>query len=358
MSRTDEPALEAWVGTTLERMNDSGAAHWGLQTLKAEASFRQFYRVTGTEAALVLMRSPPALERNEAFVAIAAALTDAGVRAPEVLAHDREHGWLLLSDLGDRHFIDAYRAGDEHRCLRAALKTLGLIAPLRHPMIEPYTTARLTDELGIFTEWLVRNACDATLPDALFQPVQSWLLDNAADQDSVCVHRDFHCRNLLLVEADPSAEPDTVDTVGVLDFQDALIGPAGYDLASLLDDCYWRFDDATIDATLAQAAELARTTALAGTSADRITRRNIDLLAIQRQLKAIGIFARLYQRDNKASHLRYIVPVLERLVDLCNCYRELKSFAAWLADTLTPQARHWINAAGSEQQRGASDQLA
>jgi len=116
--------------------------------------------------------------------------------------------------------------------------------------------------------------------------------------------------------------------VGVLDFQDALRGPAGYDLASLLHDCYWTFSDSVIDSVINELADT--------------NRRAIDLLAIQRQLKAIGIFARLASRDNKTSHLPYIKPVLGNVVDLCTRYQELKSLGSWLADSVVEPAQHWV----------------
>lgn len=314
-------ATQGWSRDAINRANVSA--------LQTEASFRQFYRVAGPTSSVVLMDSPPAKERNAEFVSIATALAQAQVRVPEVLAHNESKGWLLLSDLGETHFIDQYQAGNPTRCLDAALSTLEQIAPVRHPAIEPYTLARLNDELEIFTDWLVTAACEITVPEAVFAPARDLLLANASDQGEVCVHRDFHCKNLLLVDTVDTSGETAIET-GVLDFQDALIGPNGYDLASLLHDCYWTFDDHTIDSVIDRVAG--------------VTRRSVDLLAIQRQLKAIGIFARLALRDSKTSHLRHIGPVIRSLVSLCYRYPELLALGEWLEKSLHDPALQWLAA--------------
>jgi len=322
-------ALRAWLHRTLASQGWDAAAIAAarLQPLQTEASFRQFYRVQHDNRSLVLMDSPPAKERNTEFVSIAGALAAANITVPEVLAHNEPAGWLLLSDLGQVHFIDRYQAGDHLGCLRSALITLERLAAVRHPTIEPYSLERLSDELDIFTTWLVRSACKLNLPDRLFQPVRELLLQNADNQKAVCVHRDFHCKNLLLTAPKESAAHDNPQT-GVLDFQDALIGPNGYDLASLLHDCYWQFDDHLIDSMIDKVAG--------------VSRRSVDLLAVQRQLKAIGIFARLAQRDNKTSHLLHIEPVVTNLTRLCARYAELAELGEWLQGTLQSPARLWV----------------
>lgn len=333
---TITPALYAWLQTTLAATkalkSTSSKDAPGLQALQTEASFRQFYRVTGASQPLVLMESPPDKEQNPQFVAVANAFTAHNICVPEILAHDEANGWLLLSDLGRTHFIDAYRDGKEALCLQSATKTLAQIAAVSDPAIPLYTSDRLSDELDIFIDWLVVDACKLALPATLFDPVRARLLHNAANQPQVCVHRDFHCKNLLLIES-PERGGTNYD-VGVLDFQDALIGPSGYDLASLVHDCYWKFPDAVITQVIERQTK----------QHPEITRRTIDLLAVQRQLKAIGIFARLASRDQKVSHLPYIDPVLNNLIDLCGRYAELNRLGEWLANELRQPARQWVDA--------------
>ena len=326
--------LHRWLGDTLLKLSlttaDSTAETYSassdeqitLKALQAEASFRQFYRVLGATRPLVLMDSPPAKENNRQFVAVAKAFQSSGIKVPEVLAHEEDQGWLLLTDLGSTHFIDAYKEGMATHCLNGAIQTLAQISAVDAPCIPDYTSERLSDELNIFIEWTIAKACDVAFPEHLFEGVRNTLLDNAADQQKVCVHRDFHCKNLLYSDT----------AIGVLDFQDALRGPAGYDLASLLHDCYWQFSDADINQVLRNLPE----------SMPPITRRAIDLLAVQRQLKALGIFTRLALRDGKISHLSYIEPVLERLGRLCYNYPECRALGVWLKDELTEPALAWV----------------
>ncbi|MEM7219774.1 MAG: phosphotransferase [Pseudomonadota bacterium] len=310
------PAAAAWLDKTLERHAESPADR--IEPLAVEASTRLFFRVHAGATTRVLMCSPPATENNAAFVAVAELLARHGVGVPDILAHDVDAGLLLLTDLGSRHFGDLYAAGDAQRCLDAAEATLAQLRALPTDAVPDYTPARLSDELDICIDWLVRPT-DSALPDALFEPAREGLLANAADQEQVFVHRDFHCRNLLL-RAD--------DSVGVVDFQDALIGPEHYDRASLLYDCYWRFDDDTI----------ARH---APSESWRMER-----LAIQRQLKAVGIFARLASRDDKTTHLRYIDDVLACTISLCarQDSAPLRRLGEWLEATLAPNARRWVAA--------------
>ena len=321
--------LNQWLDEQLNALALSTQDPTSLSALQTEASFRQFYRIKGAKRPLVLMDSPPDKEQNAQFVAVAKAFAGSGIAVPEVLSHNEAKGWLLLTDLGSTHFIDAYRLGKEQECLDAAINTLVTLSspnslgsqatPSEATIIPPYTQGRLSDELDIFVDWLVVDACQTSIPYAVFERARKTLLANAANQPQVCVHRDFHCKNLLF---NGPGNP-----VGVLDFQDALMGPAGYDLASLLHDCYWKFPEAFIDRFV---------DVLPNTS-----RRAIDLLAVQRQLKAAGIFARLAIRDNKTSHLPHIEPVLANLCELCSRFQELAALGDWLATHLTPRAGDW-----------------
>ena len=295
-------ALRRWTEAHLpDHWRGSGPPDW--TALAVEASNRRFYRVRrpgGSGETLVAMRSPPALENNDQFETLAGVLDRAGVTAPRILATDRERGFFLTTDLGPTHLADLYAtAADE--VLPAALATLHRIQSIDDPVVPPYTLTRFRDELGIYTEWFLGRLLDRAPPDALDDAFEA-LLAATRRQPRCCVHRDFHGRNLL-------RQPD--GSVGVVDFQDALIGPATYDLASLLRDCYHAFPEATVarwrDAFVAASPlPLDRATFAA----------DMDLVALQRQLKAVGIFARLSLRDGRDSHLPHVVPVLERIATL------------------------------------------
>lgn len=306
--------------------------------LPVEASNRRFYRgqlrapatfEIGPCTHVILMTSPPALEQNSQFLHLAGVFRRAGLGVPAVLAVNENEGWFLLEDLGTRHFADLYGTPAEGPALAAALESLLTLQQVRDPAIGAYTGERLRTELGIFTEWFAGTGLGATLPTSVTDTVFATLVANALEQPQCCVHRDWHCRNLLFTDA---------QRVGIVDFQDALIGPACYDLASLLHDCYHRFDPST--------AERWRTEWVTRSGFDldpgRVPRL-VDLTAIQRQLKAVGIFARLRLRDGKGTHVRWIQPVLLDLIertagyaDLAPLHAELKRLAPLAAQRFAP----------------------
>lgn len=318
------------------RSQRSGFETATISTLRAEASSRTFYRLQAvgrlqaTGASAVLMVSPPDKEQNEQFERLAGVFGSAGIPVPTMLAADRAKGWYLLSDLGSRELGDAYGTAAEAKGLEAALSTLIELQAIKDPAIPPYTQARFTDELGIFREWFAEGLLGAALPGHL-EPVFSLLVERMPSQLQCCVHRDYHCRNLLF-------DPDS-GALGVVDFQDALIGPVSYDLASLLHDCYHDFSAREVEHW--REWYLARTPLALNpdTFAEDMT-----LTAIQRQLKAVGIFARLKLRDGKTTHLAHILPVLASITRLAEPLSALAPLSDWLAGLDRPAIAARINA--------------
>jgi len=321
-----EDGLRRWAETRVLALGWPGGLRW--EPLRVEASHRRFYRIfpattvaAEAPASLVLMDSPPTLENNPQFLRLADIFARHGVGVPRILDHEASSGWFLLSDLGSNHLADVYLKGRPDAVLPAVLTTLHRIQHVRDPAVPDYSPARFRDELDIFARWFVEAFLGRAFPDGRLESVFALLVDNTREQVQCCVHRDFHCRNLLLTET---------GEIGVVDFQDALVGPAAYDLASLLRDCYHRFPEADVARW--------RDAYLAGTDlpvdADAFARQ-LDLTAVQRQLKAVGIFARLHLRDSKSTHLPSIVPVLDQLTDLCSAYAELRVLGDFL-DEIRP----------------------
>lgn len=323
--------LETWAADAISALGGTPPLSW--QALAAEASYRHFYRVRGraTErgreqprGSWVVMWSPPQLENNSQFVALARLFRRHGIGVPELHAVDLNRGYALLADLGSRHFADLYAEQGPGSLLEATLDTLLRLQAIDDAAIPPYTAQRFRDELTIFTEWFAARWLGTPAPEASLEPCFETLVACTQEQPQCCVHRDFHCRNLLL---------DDAGRVGVVDFQDALRGPAAYDLASLLRDCYYRFPEAEVARW--REAYLTRSPL----PLDRACfARQLDLTAIQRQLKAVGIFARLQLRDGKTSHLRHILPVLEQTGELSGRYRELEPLAGYLQRVLPAAA--------------------
>jgi len=289
-----------------------------ISTLRAEASFRSFYRLSAAGESVVLMVSPPEKEQNDQFERLAYVFGAAGIPVPAVLATDQAAGWYLLTDLGTLELADAYGSPAESAGIEAAITTLIKLQAVQDPEIPPYSTDRFRDELGIFSEWFATAFLNSPVPAGL-EPVFEGLVERMPTQLQCCVHRDYHCRNLLF-------DPRT-GKLGVVDFQDALMGPVSYDLASLLHDCYHTFSDQ--DVARWRDWYLRHTPLPLDPEAFS---EDMTLTAIQRQLKAVGIFARLKLRDGKSTHLDHILPVLESLTGLASSLPTLAPLADWLAE--------------------------
>jgi aminoglycoside/choline kinase family phosphotransferase len=290
--------------------------------LRVEASHRNFYRLSTSTGSFVLMVSPPALERNDQFITLAEVFLTHGVPVPELYAAHRGFGYVLMADLGTQDYEQVYRGPQRDQALTAALDTLQTLGRVRDSHVEPYTVDRFTTELGLFDEWFLHGL--------LKQPGNNpgtseyhKLIEATQAQPQCCVHRDYHCRNLLW----------HAGTLGIVDFQDALHGPRLYDVASLLRDCYYVFTEAEVDRWLDYF--IRQSPDLNGERRETV-KRWFDFTAIQRQLKAIGIFARLHLRDGKSSHLDHILPVLGRVTALCSQYTELGPLTTQLSECATP----------------------
>ncbi len=317
------PAALEWIAGEL-------STHPGelvIEPLRAEASHRSFFRVapdsTGRRT-VIFMASPPHLERNAQFIHLAKTFRDAGVSVPEIIAIAEETGWLLMTDLGSIHLESLYAdPATQATSLELAIRHLPALSRVSDPMLDLYSTHVLRKELDIFNEWFATALLEHSTP----LPCTELLVSTIDAQPKCCVHLDYHCRNLLVRDGE----------LGIVDFQDARFGPVLYDIASLLRDCYYAFDESTVERWFTYFLSLQPL-------ADAIEnpKRTFDFTAIQRQLKAVGIFARLYLRDAKTTHLAHIDPVLHRLIDLTQRYDELSALHQHLAACADRLPAAWI----------------
>jgi len=339
-SSSRRQALQIWVDRVLADAGSARSDSW--RALEGDASFRRFYRLRSADRDLIAMDAPPATENNAQFVRLSKVFRDAGVQVPEVFASDLENGFLLVSDVGDLLYGDVYATPQRELAIEHALDTMIEIARIGDAggVVPPYTTQRFRDELGLFETWFLEGMLHRRPTSAerrLLDATKSRLIDAIETQPRVCVHRDYHSRNLLW-------GPDHVTRV--VDFQDALYGPLLYDIASLLRDCYVRFDEADIARWRERYRERAVRAGLP-VGADRAELwRRLDWTAAQRQMKAVGIFTRLELRDSRSSHLVDIEPVLEHLAFVCGTYAELASFGDWLNEAILPRTRAELSARG------------
>jgi aminoglycoside/choline kinase family phosphotransferase len=298
-----EAAFEAWLARVAPA---HGLMPGTVRPASADASFRRYFRVDAATGTRIVMDAPPAQEDSEPFVRVAQLLHDASVRAPQVLDWDREHGFLLLDDLGRRTMLDAIDPADAASALplyEAAIDELIRWQLASKPgVLPPYDRALLERELALFPEWYIGRhrgvAVEGRLQERLERSFRA-IVENNLSVPTVHVHRDFMPRNLMLAD-----DPATVrGRLGVLDFQDAVHGPVTYDIASLMRDAFLSWEeDFVIDVTV-RYWQAARKAGLPVDADFGSFYRTVEWMGLQRHLKVAGIFARLTLRDGKPKYL-------------------------------------------------------
>jgi aminoglycoside/choline kinase family phosphotransferase len=304
-----------------------------LTPASVDASFRRYFRVQQGDASYILMDAPPDKEDCGPFIHVSELFLGLGLHVPEIVARDLEHGFLLLSDLGNRLYLDELNENTVDRLYGDAM---GALATLQScdpgsSALPQYDRKLLLFEMSLFRDWLVGTHLDIQLDRSQQEELQrscDLLADNALQQAVVCVHRDFHSRNLMV---SPYHNP------GILDYQDAVIGPVTYDLVSLLRDCYISWPRQRVEDWAIGYLELAQQTGILRTneSDERQFLKWFDWMGVQRHLKAAGIFARLNHRDGKPGYLSDIPRTLAYVVDVCGRYGELSELGELTETVIT-----------------------
>ena len=311
-----------------------GTSSFALAPASRDASFRRYFRVAlpsgGTRIA---MDAPPEKEDCRPFVHAAGLLQAAGVHVPAVHAQDLAAGFLLLSDLGTTTYLEALAAGDADRLYGDAIAALVRIQLASRPGALPeYGRELLLAELRLFPDWYVARQLGRELSPArrgVLDAAFALLLENNLAQPRVFVHRDYHSRNLMVSEPCP----------GILDFQDAVYGPITYDLVSLLRDAYIEWDEERVLDWAIRYWEAARKARLPVAGDFAAFYRDFEWMGAQRQLKVLGIFARLCYRDGKEAYLKDQPLVMRYLRRTCGRYAELAPLAGLLGDLASEPRR-------------------
>lgn len=332
-----EQGLKEWLARQLP------GTELNVQALSGDASFRRYYRVIISQAkdhrasaiadsCLIAVDAPPQTEKNREFVSIAKHLHQHGVNVPQVQAYDYQQGYLLLSDLGDQLLLPLLNENSADSAYQSAIELL--ISMQRSDVdalsLPHYSAELLNAEMTLFLEWFIAGLLGYSLSfeeramiEALFQK----LIDSAQEQPQVFVHRDYHSRNIM-----QSAEGE----LATIDFQDAVIGPISYDLVSLLRDCYVSWPESCIEQWLAYYQQQAQQQGVIQSVEAQHFRRWFDLMGLQRHIKVLGIFARLYQRDGKAAYLNDLPLVINYILSVANNYPEFGDFCFWFREKLLP----------------------
>ena len=320
-------AAQAWAERELSRSlgKELRGAPFTFTPASADASFRRYWRATLADArSYIVMDAPPEHEDCRPFVKVAGMLSEAGVNAPRVLAQDLAQGFLLLTDLGTRTYLEelnpnnaaALFADATDALLRWQLATKAGVLP-------PYDEALLRREMNLFPEWYVGRHLKKELSDGQknsLEQVFRLLVQSALGQPVVYVHRDYMPRNLMVCEPNP----------GVLDFQDAVLGPITYDVVSLLRDAFISWDEERVLDWAARYWDKAKRAGLpvAGDFAEFW--RAFEWMGLQRHIKVLGIFARINYRDGKPKYLADTPRFLHYAQSVSKRYRDLAPFARLL----------------------------
>jgi N-acetylmuramate 1-kinase len=322
-------ALRAWIGRVL------AVPTLSIEPASADASFRRYFRITlaGEQAlpqggpavrTLIAMDAPPPQEDCRPFVAVARMLAAAGVHSPAIVAEAPGEGYLLLSDLGTQTYLSALSEATAPALYSDACASLiRWQLASRDGVLPPYDEALLRRELDLFPDWYIAKHLGVVLEPsqrAALGIVFRRILDNNLAQPRAYVHRDYHSRNLMVSDPNP----------GVLDFQDAVYGPITYDLVSLLRDAYVEWDEALQIDWAARYWQRARAAALPVASDFGAFWRDFEWMGVQRQIKVLGIFARLYHRDGKDGYLKDMPRVMRYLRRACSRYDELSPLSRLL----------------------------
>lgn len=335
-------ALNIWAKGMLERQDELKLDGCQLVPTSDDASFRRYFRpesnvASGVSQAYVFVDAPPAHENNEAYITVNGMLASQGLRVPRIFQVDLELGFLMLENFGDQLCLDALHQLDEMKrggLVQQAIALVGQMqAMAKTDKLASYDDALLDAEMNLFLEWFVEQLLSLGLDSneiGEIDRVKRLLRESASGQPKGFVHRDFHSRNLMML-ADGG--------LGLIDFQDAVLGPITYDLVSLLKDCYYRFARTEV-CQWVEAFRLSLTEQGIITGIDqKAFLKWFDLMGMQRHLKCAGIFSRLKLRDGKQRYLADIPLVIDYIVETCNEYSELREFGNLLARRVLPALR-------------------
>ncbi len=311
--------LTEWLKKVLMKSN------FTLTPASSDASFRRYFRIHFPETTLIAMDAPPAQEDCTPFVKVADHLLGIGLNIPQVIAQDIDLGFLVLKDLGDETYLAKLKQSNASDLYLDAINALIKMQLAKAPQDLPHYDAQLlSTEMQLFPDWYIKQHLKLTITEkqqATLDKTFALLKENILAQEKVMVHRDFHARNLMVTR---------LDNPGILDFQDAVHGPATYDLVSLLKDAYIEWEEQYVIDWAVRYWQSARAAGLELPDDFSTFYRDFEWMGVQRHIKILGIFARLSHRDGKDAYLKDMPLVMHYLRKTCERYVELRPMFALL----------------------------
>lgn len=310
--------LHEWIKENL------GNIKYTLATVSGDASFRRYFRLASKDNQYIAVDSPPEKESNDAFVNVTHLLEAEGLPVPHIHYSSLDFGYFLLSDLGDELLLDIVDKNNIDDLYNKALNALSIIQQTPATSLPLYDEQLLLQEMELFREWFLTKHLSLQLTDEENQILNNTykdLAESALKQPQVFVHRDFHSRNLMQIEG---------KYPGIIDHQDAVLGPITYDLVSLLRDCYISWPDEKVtELALRFYKNIVDRNEIDNIN-EKLFLKWFDLMGIQRHLKAIGIFSRLSIRDNKSNYLQDIPRTLGYIKSVAKKYPETNKLSEFI----------------------------
>ena len=345
---TRQESLECWLKQVFENQT------FTLESLPGDASARRYHRIQlvagGTDnttkiARYIVMDSADEQDAMQQFINVAKLMSQA-INVPTLIAQDVTKGFLVLQDFGAVEFAHLLvgatpaQVNDYYQSAMQALVALQQIpvetAKSQHQLPD-YDAAMLTREMDLFSDWFIPHI-GVTLDTSLWENLKSALIEEILLQPQVIVHRDYHSRNLMQDQADNTR-------LGVIDFQDAVIGAHSYDLVSLLRDAYVEWSEAQITQWIHDFWQLQKQAGLVTAESAEQLESQVNIMGVQRHLKVLGVFIRLYERDGKSRYLADIPKVMrDFLFELDwlstrgskRLQQVVLPFNQWILDTVLP----------------------
>jgi aminoglycoside/choline kinase family phosphotransferase len=317
--------LQTWLRTV------AGIRDFEIAPASADASFRRYFRVRYDTTSRIVMDAPPAQEDCQPFIHVSSLMAGIGLHVPVVLRQDLQQGFLLLTDLGERMYLPELNENTVDNLYADAMQALLRLQAHGPADLPPYDYRLLMNEMVLFRQWYLERHLALQLGErenATIDAAFAYLAEAALQQPRVIVHRDYHSRNLMISSPNP----------GILDFQDAVIGPVTYDLVSLLRDCYIAWPRQQVEDWVKQYYLQSLAEGLLPDVSEAQFVSWFDLMGIQRHLKASGIFARLNYRDAKPGYLKDIPRTLGYVTDVGKDYPALEPFIELVEQAM---ARHY-----------------
>ena len=355
MSDSRKTQLNDWVNEQLSQLLETDSVDIELTTVSGDASFRRYFRAKLSEQSFIAVDAPPDTENSKLFVEIADYLREAGIKSPKVFAKNYLDGFLLIEDFGDRLYlthlltlqtggldaISEYQVETLYKdAIRAIVKMQSNVDKKR---LAPYDRKKLRTEMQLFEDWFCGHYLGLDLSATehdLIAKTFTFLEEAALSQVQLAVHRDYHSRNLLILD---DAKFPEGSGPGIIDFQDAMAGAYSYDLVSLLRDCYIRWNTDLVESLAHHYFDLASAAGVVKGVSVAQFRRDFDLMGLQRNFKVMGIFSRLCVRDNKPQYLADIPLVIQYFLEVASRYEEMAPFLSWFEANVLISAKVKLN---------------